>query len=69
MPITPFHFGPGLAFKSVTGSWFSFTVFCFAQVVIDLEPAWFMLTGDAYIHRFLHTYFGATLAGAGALAG
>lgn len=67
MPITPLHFGPGLAFKSVTGEWFSFTLFCFTQVLIDLEPAWYMLAGEDYIHRFVHTYLGATLAGAVAI--
>lgn len=66
MPFTPLHFGPGFLLKSVTGAWFSFTVFCFAQVLIDLEPAWHMLAGDDHIHRFLHTYLGATLAGGGA---
>ena len=68
MPFTPLHFGPGLALKSVTGRWFSFTVFCFAQVLIDVEPAWYMLAGADHIHRFLHTYLGATLAGAAAAA-
>lgn len=68
MPFTPLHFGPGLALKSVSGKWFSVTVFCFAQVLIDLEPAWFMLAGDDHIHRFLHTYLGATLAGIAAAA-
>ncbi len=63
MPFTPFHFGPGLALKSVTGRWFSFTVFCLAQVLIDLEPGWYMLAGADPLHRFFHTYLGATLAG------
>ena len=63
MPFTPLHFGPGFALKSLGGRWFSVTVFCFAQILIDLEPAWFMLAGDDHIHRFLHTYVGATLAG------
>lgn len=63
MPFTPLHFGPGFALKSVSGSWFSVAVFCFAQVLIDLEPGWYMLAGEDHIHRFLHTYLGATLAG------
>ena len=37
MPFTPFHFGAGLALRSVTGEWFSFLLFCFVQVIIDLE--------------------------------
>ena len=63
MPFTPFHFGPGLALKSVTGRWFSFTVFCLTQVLIDLEPGWYMLTDQDPLHRFFHSYPGATLAG------
>ena len=38
MPITPFHFGPGAAVKAVAPRHFSFTVFAFSQVMIDLEP-------------------------------
>jgi hypothetical protein len=63
MPFTPFHFGPGLALKSVTGRRFSFTVFCLIQVLIDLESGWYMLIGEDPLHRFFHTYLGATLAG------
>lgn len=63
MPFTPLHFGPGLALRSVTGAWFSFTVFAFVQLLIDLEPGWYMLRGEAEIHRFFHSYAGATLAG------
>lgn len=62
MPFTPLHFGPGLALKALTGPWFSFTLFCFVQVLIDLEPAWYMLAGEDHVHRFLHSYLGATLA-------
>jgi hypothetical protein len=68
VPFTPLHFGPGFALKSVSGRWFSVTVFCLAQGLIDLEPGWYMLAGDDYIHRFLHTYLGATLAGLAAAA-
>jgi hypothetical protein len=63
VPFTPLHVGPAIALKSISGRWFSVTVFCVAQLLIDLEPAWFMLSGDDYIHRFLHTYLGATIAG------
>ena len=66
MPITPLHFGPGLALKSVTGEWFSFTLFCFAQVLIDLEPAWYMLAGNALLLLvYIDTlYLGCAVAGA-----
>jgi hypothetical protein len=62
VPFTPLHFGPGLALKTVTGTWFSFALFCFVQVLIDVEPAVQMLRGAEPIHAFLHTYLGATLA-------
>lgn len=61
MPITPFHFGPGAALKGVLGPWMSFTVFAFANVLIDVEPVTlFLLTGDP-AHPYLHTLSGATL--------
>ncbi len=61
MPITPFHFGPGAALKGVLGPYMSFTVFAFANVLIDAEPiALFFLTGDP-AHPYLHTLLGATL--------
>jgi hypothetical protein len=40
---------------------FSFTVFCYAQVVTDLEPAYYMLRGQYPVHRFFHSYLGATM--------
>lgn len=67
MPFTPLHFGAGLALRSVTGEWFSFTVFCLVQVLIDLEPGWYMLRGEDEIHRFLHTYAGSTVAAVAAI--
>lgn len=61
MPITPFHLGPGAAVKAVAPRHFSFTVFAFSQVLIDLEPVgFFLVTGDP-VHPYLHTYVGATL--------
>ena len=61
MPITPFHLGPGAAVKAVASRHFSFTVFAFSQVLIDLEPiGFFLFTGDP-VHPYLHTYIGATL--------
>src|SRR5688572_27817068 len=62
MPFTPLHFGPALALKAFAGRWFSFTLFCLVQMLIDLEPAVQMLRGAEPIHGFLHTYAGATLA-------
>ena len=62
MPFTPFHFGPGLLFKPFLNRYFSFTIFVFTQFIIDLEPLYFILHGDAYIHRFFHTYLGSLVA-------
>jgi hypothetical protein len=61
VPLTPFHFGPGAAIKATAPRYFSFTVFAFSQVLMDLEPiGFFLFTGDP-IHPYLHTYLGATL--------
>lgn len=62
MPFTPFHFGPGAALKSAAPRHFSFSVFALTNVAIDVEPLYFMLTGEWPIHRFFHTYAGATIA-------
>lgn len=61
MPFTPFHFGPAAALKAVAPSHFSFTIFCFSQVVTDLEPGFYLLRGEYPVHRFFHTYLGATI--------
>ena len=62
MPFTPFHFGPGAAVKAAAPRHFSFTMFVFTNIVIDVEPLYFMLANDWPIHRFFHTYAGATIA-------
>jgi hypothetical protein len=63
MPVTPFHFGPGLLLKSVVPQHFSWAAFAAAQVVIDGETLYFMLRLEYPVHRTLHTFTGATLAG------
>jgi hypothetical protein len=67
MPFTPFHLGPAAAIKAAAPRRFSFLVFGFSQVLIDLEPAYYMLQGQAFLHRFFHTYVGATVIGVAAL--
>jgi hypothetical protein len=62
VPVTPFHGGIGLACKGPLGARFSFTVFVATQIVIDLESAYFLLTEQHPVHRFLHTFLGASLA-------
>ncbi len=61
MPITPLHFGPAAVVKAAAPKYFSFAVFGFTQVVIDMEPAYYMAQGLWPIHRFFHSYLGATL--------
>lgn len=64
MPFTPVHFGPGALAKALAPRYFSFTVFVFAQVLIDVETLYYLLQDDWPVHRFFHTYVGATLAAA-----
>lgn len=61
MPITPFHFGPGAALHAAAPAQVSFLAFCAANVRIDVEPLYFMLTHQDHLHRFFHTYLGALL--------
>lgn len=63
MPFTPFHMGPGIMVKALTGHYFSLTVFGFSQIVIDIEPLVRILRGDEVIHGFSHTYVGALIIG------
>lgn len=61
MPFTPFHFGPGAALHAVAPRQVSFLAFCAANVLIDVEPLYYILTDQYPWHRFFHTYVGATL--------
>lgn len=63
MPITPFHFGPGLALKALNSRSFSWTAFVASQVIIDCETLYYILTRQYPLHRELHTFIGATAAG------
>lgn len=62
MPITPFHFGPGAALHALAPEKVSFLAFCSANVLMDVEPLYFMVTRHPPLHRFFHTWLGATLA-------
>ena len=64
MPFTPFHFGPGLLLKAVAPARFSFSSYAAAQVVIDLESGYYLLTQQSPVHRALHTFLAGGLAGA-----
>ena len=61
MPFTPFHFGPGAVLHAVAPRQVSFLAFCASNVLTDIEPLYYMLTGQYPVHRFLHTALGATV--------
>ena len=63
MPLTPFHFGPGLLIKSVARPVFSCSAFVVAQVFIDCESLYYLLHHQYPVHRFFHTLLGAATAG------
>jgi hypothetical protein len=70
VPITPFHFGPGLLVKAAAPRRVSFTAFAVANVAIDCEPVWNWLHGRP-MHGPVHTLVVAAPLGllAGRLAG
>ena len=63
MPVTPFHFGPATLLKALIPSRFSFFVFCYAQIVTDLEVAYHIFTHQVPLHGFSHTFLGAAAIG------
>jgi membrane-bound metal-dependent hydrolase YbcI (DUF457 family) len=62
VPVTPFHFGPGALVSVASPRYVSFLAFCAVNVLIDVESLRNMLTHQARIHTFFHTYLGASLA-------
>jgi len=63
MPITPFHFGPAAFLKALIPRQFSFLIFCYSLVVVDLEVAYHIVTLQVPLHGFTHTYLGALVIG------
>src|SRR5690606_34172422 len=63
MPFTPFHLGPGAAFKALGGRHFSFMVFGGSQVLMDIEPLMGILQDRDILHGYTHTIIGALLIG------
>lgn len=61
MPFTPLHIGPGILLKALFQGFFSLVIFGWAQVLMDLQPLFAMITGTGNLHGFSHTYLGATL--------
>src|SRR5258706_16215712 len=56
MPSTPFHLGPGVLIKAAAPRQFSMAAYSLAQVVIDIESAYYMLQGEYPVHRQAHTF-------------
>jgi membrane-bound metal-dependent hydrolase YbcI (DUF457 family) len=63
VPFTPFHMGPGILVKAMLSGSFSLMVFGWAQIVMDLQPLFVLVTGEGHMHGFTHTLVGATLIG------
>jgi hypothetical protein len=63
MPFTPFHLGPGAAFKAIGGRRFSFMVFAGSQVLMDIEPLVGIIEGKPILHGGTHTILGALVIG------
>jgi membrane-bound metal-dependent hydrolase YbcI (DUF457 family) len=63
LPFTAFHFGPGLALKGAAAPVFSWSAFAVAQVLIDCETLYYLVRQEYPVHRFFHSFLGATAAG------
>jgi hypothetical protein len=66
MPFTPYHLGPGAAFKAIGGSRFSLLIFAGSQVLMDIEPLVRILRRDLVLHGPSHTVLGALAIGVAA---
>jgi membrane-bound metal-dependent hydrolase YbcI (DUF457 family) len=63
VPVTPFHFGPGVLLKAVAPQRTSLTAFMAAQVAIDVESAYHLYRVEWPVHREIHSLALATVAG------
>ena len=61
MPLTPFHFGPGALLHSFAPQRISFLALCAANIVVDVEPGYYLLCRDPPWHRFFHSFAGVSL--------
>ena len=64
MPITPFHFGPGLLLHAAAPKRVSFIAFMAANCITDCETVYNILAGHFPYHTFLHTFLGAVVSAA-----
>ena len=65
MPFTPYHFGPGVLFKSLVPRRISLVAYGTAQVAIDCETLYHLVRHTKPDHGFFHTFVGASLVGLG----
>jgi membrane-bound metal-dependent hydrolase YbcI (DUF457 family) len=63
VPVTPFHFGPGVLLKACAPRSVSLTAFVATQVVIDIESGYHLYRGDWPIHREAHSLLISGLLG------
>jgi len=68
MPFTPLHMGPAAVLKAAAGRRFSFTVFGYSQILIDLEPLVRLVRAEPVLHGPSHSYAGALVIGGIAVA-
>jgi len=61
VPITPFHFGPGVLFAGAAPRRVSLIAFVAANCITDVESIYNVLTNHFPYHRFLHTFVGAAV--------
>jgi membrane-bound metal-dependent hydrolase YbcI (DUF457 family) len=68
VPVTPFHFGPGVLFHAAAPRRVSFIAFVAANCITDCESVYNVLRGNFPVHRFLHTFVGALVVAAMTIA-
>lgn len=61
MPVTPFHFCIGAVTGGYASKWFSFRLFCFANVLIDIEALYRIPLGLYPYHHWMHSFLVAAI--------
>ncbi len=64
MPVTPFHFGPGILVKSMARQRFSLAAFIVSQIFVDVETAWNFFTHAPRLHTWFHSFAGSLIPAA-----
>ena len=63
MPFTPYHIGFGILIKSFIQKHFSFIIFAWAQILMDIQPLLVLILGRGKLHGLSHTIIGAGVIG------